>query len=810
MLLHYLKIAWRNLLKYKTQTIISIVGLTVGVVFFAYGYHWYTYETTYDSFYPDSDRIYRVYGIEESTQRKNLGIPYAAVEKLQQDFPEIERIAVVYSRVSLSLTYDNERIHDSGYDYVDENFFKMFPPRVICGSLEGNLFNEKESSDMVVTEGFARRLFKTPENALGKELVSSSNEKAYTIKAVIQDPPPNSIFQAAYYLADSHTRSLAAESEEKTQWASFHHAQLYTRLHKHVNEKAFGEKLRDYAVNNNYNTDLLFGICPLRRVKHDLKDTGNVFSKQPGYDLAYIRAFLLAGILLLFSAFFNWFNILVNGVVQRTREMNLRKVTGASTPNLFRQLFVEAGVVMFIVVLLSFCVVELTASTFERWFYTVMLRQPLNKIVLVTVVSITVFLYLVLFVSFLRFLQKTSFRKNVSRFQLHRALSAGKISLVLQLIVGAFFIMSAYVFWQQVRFMRTADWGIKTDHIIQVGIMGFSKMAILDEIKQLSTVEEISPTGLFTISNEAGPFSQSNVTWEGRPGDFSPYFQVVDIGHNFVSFFSLEVVEGRDLTEADFSSDVGKALVNEEAIRMMRLENPVGEKIEIDADYYTPEGPGRSVLEIVGVVKDFHGIGLKKAIMPMILKSVSPWRETIYYARVVPGTERETLHLIEAILKKHFEAENPTWVSDLMLITMNDLLNDLSKSEQELSRLFTVVAVLCILIAVFGIYSVSQRETQRRRKEIAIRKTAGATTKEVMALFFREYFGIALIACAVALPIAGFFMHRWLETFAYRVNISWWMFVLVILVVGLVVFLTIVSQVTRAAGQNPAEVVKSE
>lgn len=545
-------------------------------------------------------------------------------------------------------------------------------------------------------------------------------------------------------------------------------------------------------------------------VKHDLRDAEDVFTRQPGFNLTYIRAFLLAGILLLFSAFFNYLNILINGVVQRTREMNLRKVTGANTRNLFRQLFVEIGLVMLTVALLSFCATELTVTTFERWFHTVILRQTFNKMVLVTVVLVTVLLYLILFVSFRRFLQQTSFRKNVNRFQLHRTLSAGKISLVLQLIVGAFFITSAYVFWQQVSFMQTADWGIKTDNIIQAGITGFSKTAILDEIKQLSTVEEICPTGLFTISNEAGPFSQSNVNWEGRPGDYKPFFQVVDISYNFVSFFGLEVVEGRDLIEADFSSDVAKALVNEEVLRVMQLENPVGEKIEIDADYYTPEGPGRSALEVVGVIKDFHGIGLKKAIMPMILKSVSPWRESIHYVRVVPGTEAETLHLIDAILEKHSGENTPGATGNKLLITMNELLNDLSKSEQELLRLFTIVAVLCILIAVFGIYSVSQRETQRRRKEIAIRKTAGAKTKEIMTLFFREYLGITLAACAVALPLAGLFMHRWLQNFAYRISITGWMFALVIIVVAFIVLLTIVSQVIRAASQNPAEVVKSE
>lgn len=196
--------------------------------------------------------------------------------------------------------------------------------------------------------------------------------------------------------------------------------------------------------------------------------------------------------------------------------------------------------------------------------------------------------------------------------------------------------------------------------------------------------------------------------------------------------------------------------------------------------------------------------------MPMVLKNVTPWRESIFYIRASEGTETETLNLIDEILTKHFKANNPDRESDNMIRTMNSLLSDLSKKEQELLKLFTVVALICILIAIFGIYSVSQQETQRRRKEIAIRKTAGVKTKEIMNLFFREYLSITLIASVIALPLAWLFMNRWLQTFAYHTSITWWMFALVILLVSAIVILTIFSQVYRASNQNPAEVVKLE
>jgi ABC-type antimicrobial peptide transport system permease subunit len=810
MLLHYLKIAWRNLRKYKTQTIISILGLTIGVVFFAYGYHWYKFETSYDSFYPNSDRIYRIYGIEKNTTRKNNMIPYLATERIKSDFPEVEKTAIIYQEFSLSFTYENETLENQDIEYVDENFFRMFPPTVICGSLNNDLFLEKEIADMVVTEDFARKFFNTPEEALGKMLISTY-KKNYVIKAVIKNPPVNSNFQAQCYIADINVRAVSRESEEKIQWTSFYQTQLYIQLQKNTNKKAFEEKLRSYAVDNNLNSNLLFAISPLRTVKYDIQPAGNVFEQQNSFNLTYIRTFLFAGVLLFLSVFFNYLNILINSTVQRAREMNLRKVSGAQTGSLFIQLFVEIGLLILFVIILSLSLAELAVSSFEKVFQTVILKHQLFEILLITIGVVIFLLCSIVFISLYRFLQKTSFRKNITRFQLQRTLSGGKISLGIQLFVGAFFIMSAIVFWSQVHFMQTADWGIKTKNIIQVGIMGGpNKKVILDEINQLATVEEICSTGLFTISNEPGPFSQNNVDWKGRQTDYRPFFQMVDVGLNFIPFFGLEIKQGRDFNEADFSSNVAKALINEEAARVMQFTDPIGKKIEIDLDYYTPEGPGRGTMEIIGVFQDFHGIGLKQTIMPMILKSVSPWRETIYYVRSMPDTEEETLHSIRSILEKNTEKKDVSLISQAPLITMTELLNKLGKTEQDLLKLFLIVALLCIMVAVFGIYSVSQRETQRRRKEIAIRKTAGAKTREIMAMFFKEYLTITLIACTVALLLAGFFMHRWLQGFAYRISISWWMFAVVILVVVLIVLLTIFSQVNKAATQNPAEVVKSE
>lgn len=199
------------------------------------------------------------------------------------------------------------------------------------------------------------------------------------------------------------------------------------------------------------------------------------------------------------------------------------------------------------------------------------------------------------------------------------------------------------------------------------------------------------------------------------------------------------------------------------------MDNPIGKKITILANWFTQQGRGKDELEIIGVIKDFHTISLQSEIPPLLIKGMNPAMGGYYnYVRVVPGTENDAVKAINELALKH----QPDDKNKELAVTMESILSDLSKTEQDVMKLFFTVAVLCVLIAVFGIYSVSQRETQRRRQEIAIRKTAGAKTKEILAMFFREYLIITGLASVVALPLAWLFMERWLQSFAYRISIS--------------------------------------
>ena len=805
---HYLKIAWRNLCKYKTQTIITVLGLTIGVVFFAYGYHWYRYETSYDGFYPNSGRIYRMHGIHKNSGKTygNGAVPFIAVEKLQQAFPEIEEVAIQFPNSGSLFKYNEKELGYPELEFVNEDFFQLFPPKIIVGTLDNNTLKLEE---IIVTENFARKHFNFPDSAIGKTLISGYKER-FVIKAVIENPPKNTIFKKEAYVLDRFTRDFAKNSDEAVRWKDFTDARPFFLLHEKTDIHTFREKLRTFAIDNGYNDDLLFEISPLTSVRQYLY---NPFDKV-AFDVKYIGMFIFAGILLLLAAFFNYLNILVNTTFTRAREMNLRRVTGASALHIYGQLFVEMSLLILIVAFLSFFTVETTTSLFERTFSTVVVASKVYGYLLIIIVLVAILLYVSTSLLLYRFIQKTSFRQY---FRGKRSFIHVRTALALQLIISVFFIMTAFVFYQQVSFMKNSDWGFNKDNLLQIKMHVRDREGLMKAVSQLPMVESIIETNYFTMletTDQMVAMGITDVQWEGRPEGYNPTFQIIGVGDHFIDDFGIKIIEGRNFLEEDYllphvfgEIATNKILVNETAKKVLGTDDVIGKIITIPTGWYSYGGKGKEELEIVGVIKDFHTVGLQSAIPPLFIRGEKLGLQgALNYVRVTPGMEKEGIAAINKLIPEY----KPNKENELLVRTMNSVLSDLSKAEEDLLKLFFTVSLLCILIAVFGIYSVSQREMQRRRKEIAIRKTAGAKTREVMVMFFREYLVITLAACALALPLAGLFIHRWLQGFAYRVSMSWWMFAVVILVVAAIVLLTIFSQVNRASNQNPAEVVKAE
>jgi putative ABC transport system permease protein len=359
----------------------------------------------------------------------------------------------------------------------------------------------------------------------------------------------------------------------------------------------------------------------------------------------------------------------------------------------------------------------------------------------------------------------------------------------------------------QMRFVGNKDLGFDRNGIIQLSglpqYLEMSKREVLEnELAAIPQIETVSGT-LFEPKHHAETYMMvSEIEWPGKAPDANPAFQMVFTDSRFAETLRLTMRTGEWLNK----NAMQKVVLNEEAVRVMGLSDPVGAIIRI----VTTTAGRMDEVEVAGVVNDFHTLSFRSRINPSIFAQApprgrGPVMDNILPIRVIPGPEQEAMRQITAALMNLDAA-----MADVSLTPISELFDRFNRSEQSGLKLFSILAVVCLLISLFGIYAVASASTQRRRKEIAIRKVVGAEVRDIVRLFFREYTLLVVIAGIVALPLAYYVMYRWLEGYAYRTNIPWWLLTTVIAGVVAVVLLSVLGQVMRAANSNPAEVIKKE
>lgn len=798
MIQHYLKIATRNLLKYKTQSVISILGLAIGFAFCTFGYHWLRFETSYDGFYPESEYTYKVYGIDKQSGKKMERLPLILARKLKKDFPEVKDVTLIYPNFGSQFKWNEKMIGSVEECFIENNFFNFFPPEVLCGRTENIL---RSTDEVAIRESFARKHIGTPEEALGKVL-SNGYRTALTVVAVLKDAPANTLFNEEAYELDYFTHRSEGRTPEDRQWKN-NDVQIFIQLNQKASISTLKKKLYNYAIEQGHNKTFFIDIVPITGVRHTL-------ASDLSFNLTYIKTFAIAGLLLLFCVFFNFINLQANRIFQRNREIKLRNAIGAELKSVTFLIEIELGLQLLIAFVLCFCILESGGSTFASLFETEINRKVLLAEFGVIAIGGWIFLTLISIVPVQRFI-KLSFRNSSgSVMQANWQGMFRKISIGLQLTICIFFLSSASMLYRQVSLMNNKDLGFNKDGLIQLTMKASNRSAILRDISQLPLTKDLIRTSVFTIEQE--PRLENLVEWEDKKPDYNPSFKLIEVSSNFLEGFGVKLKEGRfispeEIGESEIKQTSNTCVLNEEAVRVMGLKDPIGKKIRAFAGWTSSDGvQAMNELEIIGVVKNFHSASLRNPVTPAIIQGNESWMGYYNYIRVTPGNEAKMIAEIQKIGKKHaVEGDTPNDI-----IVVNDLIDNLNKSENASLRLFSLLAVLCILISVFGIYSISSSNMEQRKKEIAVRKVLGASVGEIIRMFFKEYTWLVLIANIISFPLSYLFMSRWLEQYPYRIHITVWLYLLIFITTSTLVILTVLQQVLRAAGRNPAEVVKSE
>ena len=787
MIKHCLKIAIRNLVKYKVQSAVSILGLAVGFVCFSLSLYWIHYEMTYDHFRQDADRIYMVRTNDEYTEGKiSTRVPYSLAAYLAQHFPDIA-VAAPFHLISERISV-NDKYQDAVFSSADSAWMNLMDIRIIKGNR--NFMLPKDNAEIAITEEAAKKWLRT-EDPIGKEVKMLRRTKK--ICAIVQAENRHTNFPFDF---------IGNPELGKTWWYITWSILIKVKpdtdieeLESKINANLPAE-LKQVTLTRKTGIERII-LTPLSKL-HYAKDFRN--NKEAGITFQYIIYFSIAGILIITCALINYLTLFINRMRVRQREMTLRMIHGANIRSLVSLLTVEFLLLLACAVTTGFLLIEICFPSFIELTGIDTAKSSLYGeaflfIGLISLIILTAIIGL-LYILYHRSLH-LSLRYNTGRStgtQLRRG------SIVLQLFVCLSFIGCTVLINQQLDYLRHRDLGLKIKNRGSFSVMGdMDYTPLIRKIKELPMITEVMQPDYYPIVSQLTAIGQFD-NWEGLdiPIDTPVPVKLFLGKEDFFRFYGITLLAGEWLDDLSTYEDI---IINESLARRMGWspQEAIGKHIIQSYITYT----------IVGVVKDCHYgaptlpiphtgflVGEQMGLMQRSAGILFKYKE---------GTWNECRKALEHLYQTECSPENI-----LRLNSEEEVYNNYLRSEEMLTRLLSFASLVCILTAMFGIYSLVTLTCEQRRKEIAIRKVNGATVWSILFLFFREYLIMLCIAALFAFPITYVIIKQWILNYVRQVSISPLPFILILIGLALTVIAGISWRVWKAANENPAEVIKNE
>ncbi len=787
MIKHCLKIAIRNLVKYKVQSAVSILGLAVGFVCFSLSLYWIHYEMTYDHFRQDADRIYMVRTNDEYTEGKiSTRVPYSLAAYLAQHFPDIA-VAAPFHLISERISV-NDKYQDAVFSSADSAWMNLMDIRIIKGNR--NFMLPKDNAEIAITEEAAKKWFRT-EDPIGKEVKMLRRTKK--ICAIVQAENRHTNFPFDF---------IGNPELGKTWWYITWSILIKVKpdtdieeLESKINANLPAE-LKQVTLTRKTGIERII-LTPLSKL-HYAKDFRD--DKEAGITFQYIIYFSIAGILIITCALINYLTLFINRMRVRQREMALRMIHGANIRSLVSLLTVEFLLLLACAVTTGFLLIEICFPSFIELTGIDTAKSSLYGeaflfIGLISLIILTAIIGL-LYILYHRSLH-LSLRYNTGRStgtQLRRG------SIVLQLFVCLSFIGCTVLINQQLDYLRHRDLGLKIKNRGSFSVMGdMDYTPLIRKIKELPMITEVMQPDYYPIVSQLTAIGQFD-NWEGLdiPIDTPVPVKLFLGKEDFFRFYDITLLAGEWLDDLSTYEDI---IINESLARRMGWspQEAIGKHIIQSYITYT----------IVGVVKDCHYgaptlpiphtgflVGEQMGLMQRSAGILFKYKE---------GTWNECRKALEHLYQTECSPENI-----LRLNSEEEVYNNYLRSEEMLTQLLSFASLVCILTAMFGIYSLVTLTCEQRRKEIAIRKVNGATVWSILFLFFREYLIMLCIAALFAFPITYVIIKQWILNYVRQVSISPLPFILILIGLALTVIAGISWRVWKAANENPAEVIKNE
>lgn len=790
---NYIKIAWRKMQKNKLYAFVNITGLTAGITGCLLIGLYIAHELSFDRFNKNADKIVRVtmdYNFGDASRQVSLTGTRIGPQ-FKRTFPAVQTFSRTYKR-SRVITYSNNTFEEKNFLYADSSFFRMFSFPLLEGNASTVL---NESNKIVITQRTAKKYFGS-EAPVGK--IIKVGDTDFEITGVAADVPSNSQMQFDFVASFS---SLVFAREEKWMEANYitylllDNKEQIGPLQKSIDQYMEGMSKNELKVQGNQY--LKFNLEPLTSVHL----CSSLSGFDPNSNIVYVYVLTIVAILILSIACVNYVNLATAQSAARTAEISMRKILGAGKKQIFNQFIGESFFITAFALILAVWTSWLLLPFFNnlsgKQFHGTDLFNPF-------VISLLVLLGFV--VSFIAGLYPAVILSSAKLSKILKsgfAFSSGgnvrKSLIVFEFIVSIFLVISTIIILQQLRFIEHKDLGYNKNNIVVIPLddKTFTQYeALKAEINTLPQVQHITAA-------YGGPV---NVQWgdniNGEDGQ-KITVNAIPCDEDFVKTMGLKIIAGTDFTRADVmqmdTSDNNKNLefsfiLNESAVKAFgwKPENAIGKRI-------SRGNPGI----VKAVVKDFHFHSLHEPITPLVI-FLNSLQTNSMFIKILPEDISATLNNIKKIWNKRVTHRSFDYHF------LDEEYDALYKAEQRTAGIFTTFSALAILLACLGLIALTAYAVTQRTKEIGIRKVLGASAGNVVLLIAKDFLLLVGVAILIASPIAWLAMHRWLNAFAYRVDLGWWVFVVGGMAVLLMALITISFQSIKAAVSNPIKSLRNE
>ena len=788
MLLNYLKIAYRNLFKYKAFSLINIFGLAIGMACCFLIFIWVLDEFSFENFHKNSANLYRSvvrYKSDNGVTASQWG-PTALGPGLKQEMPEVVDFARVLPGSKMALHVDNIAFYDKIF-FVDPSFFKMFTFPVVDGDLEDAF---KSPANMIITQRMAKKYFGTDKEVIGK-ILKMSNQWNYTVKAVIENLPVNSHLDFDILVPFA---VLKWAGYKDTDWQTVN-TTTYFQLNKNVQIEDFNKKilnLIDDKLPNAENRIELY-LQPLNDIHLYSEYSGE--ARQGDITQVYILSIIAAFILLI--ACINFMNLSTARSMNRVTEIGIRKVAGAHRTSLITQFYGESiflsilalGIALILVVLIlpsfnNLAGKQLTLDIVGNW------RIILGIGLITLFTGVIAGSYPAFFLSNLkpaRILQGSS-RKASKSTWLRKGL------VIIQFALSVILIISTAVIYSQLSYIRDKNLGYDRKDILVIDHpwekMGRKHETFRYELSQHPLIISAAGSYLNPTNISWGSFV---FDWKGKDPGGQINIRTTAVTMEFLDTMRMKVKEGRGFDPKITSDKKRAVLLNEEAVKIMGFTDPLNETLTI----------GKKKYKVIGVLDKIHFQPITSPIEPTIILT----EKIMGGFTLIRIDSEKTAEAIGAI-KKIWGAHFPASAFDYHFL--EDDYNAMYRTEERLGSLLNYFAFLAVFIACLGLYGLASFTTEQRTKEIGIRKVLGATVPRIVVLLGKDFAKLVLIANVIGWPLAYYAMTNWLQDFAYRVDISLMIFLLTTIISMIIALATVSFQATKAALANPVRSLRYE